>query len=314
MRLCFQAGGTARWRTNIALGLVAAAALFGAGATKAAGSSAAESPVPAASPGPPPAESMAVSVVTAKNACFRDSLQVTGSIVARDEVLVRPGQEGLQVAAILAEDGAAVRAGQPLAQLARPDWLPGAPARATLTSPADGTLLYRRLAVGMPASAQGEPMFRIVRNGELELLVGLPQDALSKVKPGQTARIELLDSSQASGAVRTILPQIDSLTQVGQARIEIRGGSGARPGAFATATIDLGESCGVAVPLSAILYGPQGAVVQVVRDNRIETRRVGVGLFAGLDAEIREGLAAGDIVVARAGSFLREGDLVRPTP
>jgi hypothetical protein len=54
--------------------------------------------------------------------------------------------------------------------------------------------------------------------------------------------------------------------------------------------------------------------VQVVRDNRIETKRVSVGLFQGLDAEITDGLSAGDVVVVRAGSFLREGDLVRPMP
>jgi hypothetical protein len=63
--------------------------------------------------------------------------------------------------------------------------------------------------------------------------------------------------------------------------------------------------------MSAILYGPQGSVVQVVRNNRVETRRVRVGLLTGKDVEIREGLAVGDIVVARAGAFLREGDLVR---
>jgi hypothetical protein len=34
----------------------------------------------------------------------------------------------------------------------------------------------------------------------------------------------------------------------------------------------------------------------------------------GKNAEIREGLAVGDVVITRAGSFLREGDLVRPTP
>jgi multidrug efflux pump subunit AcrA (membrane-fusion protein) len=66
--------------------------------------------------------------------------------------------------------------------------------------------------------------------------------------------------------------------------------------------------------LSAVLYGPEGAVVQVVRDDRIETRRVRVGLLSGGKAEIREGLSEGDQVVARAGTFLREGDRVRPMP
>jgi hypothetical protein len=61
-----------------------------------------------------------------------------------------------------------------------------------------------------------------------------------------------------------------------------------------------------------VLYGPSGSVVQVVRDGRVETRRVNVGLIASGQVEIREGLANGDSVVARAGAFVRDGDRVRP--
>ena len=82
--------------------------------------------------------------------------------------------------------------------------------------------------------------------------------------------------------------------------------------AVARANVEVGRSCGSTIPLSAVLYGPEGAVVQVVRDDRVETRRVRVGLLAGGNAEIREGLNEGDMVVSRAGAFLREGDRVRP--
>jgi hypothetical protein len=61
-----------------------------------------------------------------------------------------------------------------------------------------------------------------------------------------------------------------------------------------------------------VLYGSAGTVVQVVRHARIETKRVQVGLMSGGQVEIREGLNEGDIVVARAGAILREGDPVRP--
>ena len=76
--------------------------------------------------------------------------------------------------------------------------------------------------------------------------------------------------------------------------------------------ITTGQSCGVSVPLTAVLYGSAGTVVQVVRRARIETKRVEVGLMSGGQIEIREGLVEGDIVVARAGALLREGDPVRP--
>jgi HlyD family secretion protein len=76
--------------------------------------------------------------------------------------------------------------------------------------------------------------------------------------------------------------------------------------------IKIGQSCGVSVPLTALLYGSAGTVVQVVRRARIETKRVEVGLMSGGQVEIRDGLVEGDIVVARAGALLREGDQVRP--
>ena len=66
------------------------------------------------------------------------------------------------------------------------------------------------------------------------------------------------------------------------------------------------------VPLTAILYGSAGTVVQVVRRDRVETKRVELGLMASGQVEIRDGLAEGDVVVARAGALLREGDPVQP--
>jgi HlyD family secretion protein len=51
-----------------------------------------------------------------------------------------------------------------------------------------------------------------------------------------------------------------------------------------------------------------------VRDSRVASQRVKTGLAAGVLVEVREGLAEGDLVVARSGTFLREGDAVRPVP
>jgi multidrug efflux pump subunit AcrA (membrane-fusion protein) len=83
-------------------------------------------------------------------------------------------------------------------------------------------------------------------------------------------------------------------------------------GAFARAVVTVSKSCGPGVPLSAVFYDSAGALVQVVRDNRVETRRVQVGLLSDGQVEIRDGLKDGEVVVARSGAFLREGDPVRP--
>jgi hypothetical protein len=85
-----------------------------------------------------------------------------------------------------------------------------------------------------------------------------------------------------------------------------------RVGAFGRGQIVIAQSCNVAIPLSAVLYSQDTAVVAVVRNDRVETRQVVVGHLAEGDAEVREGLAEGDLVVAKAGAFFREGDRVRP--
>ena len=64
--------------------------------------------------------------------------------------------------------------------------------------------------------------------------------------------------------------------------------------------------------MSAVVYNPDTITVQVVANGIVETRRVKPGLTADGFVEIREGLAEGDLVVTRAGTFLRNGDTVRP--
>ncbi|MGY4466148.1 hypothetical protein ACVWWK_001830 [Bradyrhizobium sp. LB9.1b] len=66
------------------------------------------------------------------------------------------------------------------------------------------------------------------------------------------------------------------------------------------------------MPLTSVQYSSAGTVVQVIRRNRVETKRVEVGLMSGGNIEVRDGLNEGDVVVARAGALLREGDAVRP--
>ena len=52
--------------------------------------------------------------------------------------------------------------------------------------------------------------------------------------------------------------------------------------------------------------------LQIVENGRVRVRKVTIGLSAGDRVEIRSGLTEGEQVVARAGTFLREGDAVMP--
>ncbi len=81
---------------------------------------------------------------------------------------------------------------------------------------------------------------------------------------------------------------------------------------FAQAVINADRSCGISVPRSAVTYRTGGTTVQVVYNNAIETRSVQVGLHSDTEVEVRKGLNEGDLVVANAGTTLRDGDKVTP--
>src|SRR5262245_34937586 len=80
---------------------------------------------------------MAVTVTRASRTCFTDTLQVSGILMPREEVFVRPESEGLQVSQITVEDGERVTSGQILARLTRLEGL-GPAATATVRAPSAG--------------------------------------------------------------------------------------------------------------------------------------------------------------------------------
>ncbi len=186
--------------------------------------------------------------------------------------------------------------------------------RVEVTAPADGIVSRRMARVGGYAAGAAEPMFRIVAKAEVELDAEVTETRLASIAVGQIARVEVAGLGTVSGTVRLVSPEVDKATRLGRVRIFLGDNPGLRVGAFARGTIVTANGKGLAVPASAVLYGPEGPSVQVVRAGRVETRRIKTGLAAGALVEAREGLGDGDLVVARAGTFLREGDAVRPVP
>lgn len=347
----------------------------------------------------------AVTVARVAPADFVETVLATGSLVAREEILVGPEVEGLRITEVLADEGMRVKKGDVLArlvadtldaQLAQND---AALARATATiaqarstivqaearvvesrnaferakplrdaghmaesaydtreqaartsqaqlvaardgltaaeaekaqieaqrrelawrrgrtevlAPADGIVSRRMARIGGYAAGAAEPMFRIVAKGEVELDAEVTETRMGAVAIGQRARVDVAGLGELPGTVRLVSPEVDKGTRLGRVRIFLGDNPGLRVGAFARGSIETASGNGLAIPASSVLYGPEGASVQLVRANRVETRRIKLGLAAGALVEVREGLAEGDLVVARSGTFLRDGDAVRP--
>ena len=63
----------------------------------------------------------AVTVLKAAKSCFANIVEVSGTIIPREETQVRPERMGLKVAEVLADAGDSVTAGQVLARLNLPE-------------------------------------------------------------------------------------------------------------------------------------------------------------------------------------------------
>jgi HlyD family secretion protein len=248
-----------------------------------------------------------VSVLKAAKSCFNNIVEVSGIIMPREETAVRPERQGLKVSDVLADPGDTVTAGQLLARLTLPEG-----GSVNVQAPVAGVVSASSATIGAMASGRGEALFNIIARGEYDLVGLVPTEDITKLAVNQPASIKIIGAGDVEGKVRRVAPTVEPNSQLGQAFIGITSSRRLAVNLSGRAQIKVGQSCGVAVPLTAVQYSAGGTVVQVVRRQRIETKRVEVGLMSGGQIEIREGLNEGDDVVARAGALLREGDPVRP--
>ena len=347
----------------------------------------------------------AVTVAKVATADFVETAIVSGSIVAREEILVSPEVEGLRVVDLFADEGSVVKKGQVLvrlvseqldAQLAQNDaslarataaiaqaksQITQAEARAKeakssleraeplkksgylsnqtyeqresamlttesqvtaaedglkladaekaqveaqrrelswrrsnteVKAPEDGVVSHRNARLGAMGTAVGEPMFRIIAKGEVELDAEVVETELQRIKQGQKARVTASGSAEADGTVRLVSPEVDRATRLGRVKIFLGTNPAFRIGGFARGRIETASSHGLAVPAAGVLFDQSGAYVQVLLGEKVQRRAIKTGLISGELVEVKEGVNDGDLVVARAGTFLRDGDTVRP--
>jgi len=250
----------------------------------------------------------AVTVLKATKSCFSNLVEVSGIVMPREETTVRPERLGLKVADVMADAGDTVTAGQTLARLNLPEG-----GSINVTAPVAGIISVANAVVGAFASGKGEPLFNIIARSEYDLVGLVPTADLARLQVKQPATVRVIGvTGDIDGQVRRIAPTVEPAVQLGQAFIGLTTNRRLLVNSAARAQIKIGQSCNVAVPLTAVQYGSAGTVVQVVKRQRIETKRVEIGLMSGGQIEIRDGLTEGEEVVARAGALFREGDAVRP--
>ena len=186
-------------------------------------------------------------------------------------------------------------------------------ARTGVKTPVSGTVASRNARVGAIANGNGEPLFTIIRDGDIELVADVSEADIIKIVPGQKAVISLSGSREKlAGSVRLVSPTVDPVTRLGAVHISIDDDSKARAGMYGSAEIVIRQADAVALPLTAVNTDEDGSSARKVENGIVKFVNVETGIQDGAYVEIVNGLKAGDEVVAKAGAYVRDGDHITP--
>ncbi|WP_339873073.1 efflux RND transporter periplasmic adaptor subunit [uncultured Brevundimonas sp.] len=184
--------------------------------------------------------------------------------------------------------------------------------QATIKAPVSGLVISRNVTRGQIISP-GSELFRIVRDGRLELDAQVPETELGLVRAGQGAVVSSDQVGETTGRVRIVTPEVDPQTRLGIARITLTGG-GFRPGMFGRARIDVGTQPAVTLPTAAVLYRENRAGVFILDgEGRARFRPVAI-VSRSSERTAVTGIEAGARIIVSGAGFLGEGDRVRVAP
>jgi len=183
---------------------------------------------------------------------------------------------------------------------------------ATIKAPHSGLISARDTQVGAIAASGGEPIFRLIANGIIEVEAEVVETSLSGISSGDLVVLIIAGVGEVSGRVRLISPTVDPLTRLGTVKVSINDAQHLRVGLFASGWVITERRQALTIPSSAVLTGADSAYVLVVNDGVVSRRDIVAGLLWQNLREVVTGLEPGDVVMARAGAFFAEGDLVNP--
>ena len=208
-----------------------------------------------------------------------------------------------------------------------------------VTAPFDGVVTKRYADVGAMIQAgtasqtQAMPLVRLSQNDLLRTIVPVPESAVPTIHIGQQVGVRVPTLNRSfSGKVTRFADKVATSTRTMDTEIDVPNANLILvPGMYAEVRLNLDRRKGaLAVPVSAVdmagSSSPQpsresgavsttarsGNVMVVTPGNRIEIRKVSLGLETADKIEVLAGLKDGDLVVIGGRSSLQAGQEVRP--
>jgi len=179
-------------------------------------------------------------------------------------------------------------------------------------APFDGAITEKKADVGTLA-APGMPLLTIEDTRRYQLEVTVDESQSSVVRPGSSVPVALdALSGQINGKITEIIPAADPETHSFVVKLDLVSSSQVRSGLFGRARFTKGTRDAVLIPESAVVDRGQLHNVYVVGvDGVAALRYVTVAPADEKRVEVLSGLAAGEKVVAEAGSRDLAGRVIR---
>ena len=186
----------------------------------------------------------------------------------------------------------------------------------TLVADADGVVVSVSAEPGQVVTA-GQPILRLARSGEKEVVVNAPESQVGRFRTGQAVAVSLWadQSSVFPGRVREIAGGADPVTRTYAVRVSVP---------TAPASVQLGMTASVlfnsavdpalvVLPLPSLARDGSRTAVWIVdaATSKVKLRQVTVGQFREDGVTVTAGLHPGDVVVTAGIHKLRPDQQVR---
>ncbi|MBU1022697.1 efflux RND transporter periplasmic adaptor subunit, partial [bacterium] len=185
--------------------------------------------------------------------------------------------------------------------------------KAFFYSPFDGTVAFIYVDPGEMVTP-GIPLINIVSLQTLKLSIAMNSEEAVNVKVGDEVLIhpEVNSSDVFTGTVSKIDIKADERTGTFSAEIKIDNSDGRLiPGMTATCKLSFGEHKDVLViPLDSIINRGMYKFVFILEDGKAVQHQVITGVINENEAEIVDGLQAGQTLIIEGHKNLNDGDLV----
>lgn len=184
----------------------------------------------------------------------------------------------------------------------------------TLVADSAGVISSITAETGQVVSA-GQPILTLVKEGEREIEINVPENRIDEMRNAQQVRISFwaLPDVTAEGRVREISPVADKVAKTYKVRISIiNPPQGVNLGMTANVTVaTAADRQSVYIPLSAVYQAGDTPNVWVINDGVVSLRPIKTGAFGDGKIQILAGLQDGDVIVTAGVQKLREGQKVR---